>query len=72
MDFKPSIKALAWLAVLLVMLGVGIGASMGACNYGFKANPTESAYGWLGVANLVCWALAIWGLLKKLIDDDIL
>ena len=71
MDFKPSIKALKWLVILLAMLGVGIVSSMGACNYGFTpAGP--SAYGWFGIANLCCWAVVIYKLIKKLINEDIL
>ena len=62
MDFKPSIKTLGWLVVLLAMLGVGVVSSAGAINYG-------GVYLWAGLANLLCWAFVIWKLIKKLIND---
>ena len=65
MDFKPSIKTLGWLLVLLAMLGVGVVSSAGAMNYG-------GVYLWAGVANLACWAFAIYKLVVKLIHDGTL
>lgn len=62
MDFKPSIKTLGWLLVLLAMLGVGVVSSAGAMNYG-------GVFLFAGIANLFCWAFAIWKLVKKLIND---
>lgn len=62
MDFKPSIKTLGWLLVLLAMLGVGVVSSAGAMNYG-------GVFLFAGIANLICWAFAIWKLVKKLIND---
>lgn len=62
MDFKPSIKTLGWLVVLLAMLGVGVVSSAGAMNYG-------GVYLWAGLVNLLCWAFVIWKLIKKLIND---
>lgn len=68
MDFKPSIKTLCWLVVLLVMLGIGIVSSAGAMNYGFtEAGPV--IYGWAGLANLACWAFVIYKLIKLLIEE---
>lgn len=63
MDFKPSIKTLGWLLVLLAMLGIGIISSAGAMNYG-------GIFLFAGIANLFCWAFAIWKLVKKLIDKN--
>lgn len=63
MDFKPSIKTLGWLLVLLAMLGIGIISSAGAMNYG-------GVFLFAGIANLFCWAFAIWKLVKKLIDKN--
>lgn len=62
MDFKPSIKTLCWLVVLLAMLGIGIISSAGAMNYG-------GIYLWAGIANLCCWTFVIYKLVKKLIEN---
>ena len=62
MDFKPSIKTLRWLVVLLAMLGIGIISSAGAMNYGV-------IYLWAGIANLCCWTFVIYKLVKKLIEN---
>ncbi|MBQ9660692.1 MAG: hypothetical protein IJV37_05450 [Bacteroidales bacterium] len=62
MDFKPSIKTLGWLLVLLAMLGIGIISSAGAMNYG-------GIYLWAGIANLACWAFALYKLIRNLIKN---
>ena len=62
MDFKPSIKTLGWLLVLLAMLGVGAVSSAGAMNFG-------GPYLWAGIANLACWAFAIWRIVRTLINE---
>lgn len=62
MELKPAIKTLGWLVVLLAMVGVGVVSSAGAMNYG-------GPFLWAGIANLVCWAVAVWRLVKKLIED---
>ena len=65
MDFKPAIKTLCWLIVLLAMLSIGIVSSMGAINYG---GPFVAA----GVANLCCWAFVLGWLILKLIKNGTL
>lgn len=62
MDFKNSIKTFGWLIALLVLIGIAVLSSMGAINYG-------GVYIVPGALNLVCWAAAIWKLIKKLIEE---
>lgn len=62
MDFKPSIKALWYFLVLLVILGAGIIASSGAISYG-------GIYAPAGLINLVCLAFGVGTYIKYLIKN---
>lgn len=68
MDFKPAIKTFGLLLVLLALVAVGVLSSAAAMNYGFKTE-APAFYGWAGLANLLCWALALGDFIRVKIKE---
>ena len=58
MELKPAIKTFGLLLLLLALIAVGTLSSAGAMNYGFKTD-APAFYGWAGLANLICWGIAL-------------
>lgn len=69
MELKPAIKTFWLLLMLLALLAVGVLSSTGAMNYGFKTD-APAFYGWAGLANLACWALALGVSIYKSIREE--
>ena len=71
MELKHAIKTFWLLLVLLAMIAVGVLSSAAAMNYGFKTD-APAFYGWAGLANLACWALAlVASIYKSLKEEDL-
>lgn len=71
MELKPAIKTFGLLLVLLALVAVGVLSSAAAMNYGFKTD-APAFYGWAGLANLACWALAlVASIYKSLKEEDL-
>lgn len=58
MDFKPAIKTLGQLLLLLVVIGVIVVASAGAMNYGFRA-ASRPVIGVAGALNLILGGVVV-------------
>lgn len=57
MDFKPSIKTLGQLLLLLAVIGIIVVASAGAMNYGFRAH--RPVIGVAGALNLILGGVVV-------------
>ncbi|MCR5841964.1 MAG: hypothetical protein K6G86_07795 [Bacteroidales bacterium] len=57
MDFKPAIKLLGLLLLILALLAIAALSTAGAINYTTAGGP--KCFAWGGIANGACWTAAI-------------
>lgn len=70
MDFKPAIKLLGLLAILLVLIAIAILSSMGAINYGCgKSEGHQTAFILGGAVNAAIWAFFLGRFIIKQIKN---